>query len=203
MYFTRNILLLTSTATGSTRFLHVFPTCPHASNASPTRFTRPTQTPSRFIWRQVGGKKTRVTIDYDDLPSRPTRGRLASAAALAIPSPTDHVQATGQRHGARKKIAVDIQDSTSDIPQGLIPLDPLPLEDEGPTYPTVILQARRNMQKFENCVLLTRVGGFYELYFEHADEYGRLMNLKVATKVTKGGPVPMVPYFIPGEFCQY
>jgi DNA mismatch repair ATPase MutS len=43
------------------------------------------------------------------------------------------------------------------------------------------------MQKFENCILLTRVGGFYELYFEHADEFGPLLNLKVAQKKINGG----------------
>ncbi|CAN8099132.1 unnamed protein product [Discula destructiva] len=66
-----------------------------------------------------------------------------------------------------------------------------------PAYPTVVLQARRNMQKFENCVVLTRVGGFYELYFEHADEYGPPLNLKVAQKKTAAGPVAMAgfPFF--------
>lgn len=48
------------------------------------------------------------------------------------------------------------------------------------------------MRKFENCVLLTRVGGFYELYFEHAEEFGPLLNLKVAQKKTNAGPVSMV-----------
>ena len=67
-----------------------------------------------------------------------------------------------------------------------------PGETGGPAYPTVILQARRNMHKFANCVLLTRVGGFYELYFEHAQEYGPLLNIKVASKKTTAGPVPMV-----------
>ena len=62
----------------------------------------------------------------------------------------------------------------------------------GPAYPTVVLQARRNMHKFSNCVLLTRVGGFYELYFEHAQEFGPLLNIKVASKKTNAGPVPMV-----------
>jgi len=79
-----------------------------------------------------------------------------------------------------------------DLPQGVLPLDPLPLEDEGPAYPTVVLQARNNMRKFENCVLLTRVGGFYELYFEHAEEFGPLLNLKVAQKRTNAGSVSMV-----------
>lgn len=31
-----------------------------------------------------------------------------------------------------------------------------------------------------------------KLYFEHAEEYGPLLNLKVAQKPTRAGPVPMV-----------
>lgn len=84
-----------------------------------------------------------------------------------------------------------------DLPQGLIaPLEPaIPeprAEDDEPAYPTVVLQARRNMQKFDNCVVLTRVGGFYEIYLEQAEEYGPLLNLKVAHKKTSAGPVSMV-----------
>lgn len=30
------------------------------------------------------------------------------------------------------------------------------------------------------------------MYFEHAEEYGPLLNLKVARKKTSAGPVPMV-----------
>lgn len=37
------------------------------------------------------------------------------------------------------------------------------LEDVGPAYPTVVLQALNNMQKYKSCVLLTRVGSFYEV----------------------------------------
>ncbi|OHW89856.1 domain V [Colletotrichum incanum] len=91
-----------------------------------------------------------------------------------------------------------------DLPQGALPLDPHPAQDEGPAYPTVVLQARRNMQKFDNCVLLTRVGGFYELYFEHAEEYGPLLNLKVAQKKTNAGPVSMAgfPFFQLDRFLK-
>ncbi|KAH8815071.1 MutS2 protein [Xylogone sp. PMI_703] len=74
-----------------------------------------------------------------------------------------------------------------DLPQGLLPLEPLPKEDDEPAYPTVLLQARSNMRKFENCVLLTRVGGFYELYFEQADEFAPLLNLKVVQRKIKRG----------------
>lgn len=82
----------------------------------------------------------------------------------------------------------------SDLPQGPVQSDPVPAEEDKyvPAYPTVVLQARRSMDKFDNCVLLTRVGGFYELYFEHADEYAPLLNLKLASKKTSAGPVSMV-----------
>ncbi|TKA68870.1 hypothetical protein B0A49_03754 [Cryomyces minteri] len=60
------------------------------------------------------------------------------------------------------------------------------------------------MRKFDKCVVLTRVGSFYELYFEHAEEYGPLLNLKVAQKKTKAGPVYMsgFPFFQLDRFLR-
>ena len=85
-----------------------------------------------------------------------------------------------------------------DLVQGLLPSTVTVEEavDDSPSYPTVIKQARDNMRKFENCVLLTKVGGFYEMHFEQAEEYGPLLNLKVAQRKTNAGPVSMVlsPY---------
>ncbi|KAK6078199.1 DNA mismatch repair protein [Seiridium cupressi] len=117
-----------------------------------------------------------------------------------------------QIRGKKTKTTVNL----ADLPQGPLkpPETPLPSvqdgkdgedeQDEGPAYPTVVLQARRNMAKFENCVLLTRVGGFYELYFEHAEEYGPLLNLKVASKKTSAGPVAMAgfPFFQLDRFLK-
>ncbi|KAL9017966.1 MAG: hypothetical protein Q9185_004711 [Variospora sp. 1 TL-2023] len=95
-----------------------------------------------------------------------------------------------QRHGAKSKSTVKLDD----LPQGALEPAPEPAEkeDEGPIYPTVVRQARNNMQKFDSCVVLTRVGSFYELYFEQAIEYGPLLNLKVAQKKSKAG-LPSVP----------
>ncbi|CAZ81378.1 unnamed protein product [Tuber melanosporum] len=50
------------------------------------------------------------------------------------------------------------------------------------------------MRKFPHCVLLTRVGGFYEMYFEAAEEYGPLLGLKVAQKRTSAGSVSMAGF---------
>ncbi|TFB05569.1 MutS-like protein [Trichoderma ghanense] len=95
-----------------------------------------------------------------------------------------------QLQAAVKRTRITVK--LSDLPQGKIAADPLPAEEQnGRAYPTVVLQARRNMDKFEKCVLLTRVGGFYELYFEHAEEYAPLLNLKLASKKTNAGNVPM------------
>lgn len=104
-----------------------------------------------------------------------------------MPTITCHIR------GKKTKTTVHL----SDLPQGAIQAEPLSAqgEQDTPAYPTVVLQARRNMDKFDNCVLLTRVGGFYELYFEHADEYAPLLNIKLASKKTSAGPVPMVISF--------
>lgn len=132
--------------------------------------TRPLLSPpSPHLPLQVRGKKT-TTIRLSDLPQgliQPTSPPPASST-----SPTEP------------------QDAVSSLPF------PSLLRDT-PAYPTVVLQARQNMDRFDNCVLLTRVGGFYELYFEHADEYGPLLNLKVASKKTNAGPVPMVSSLLP------
>jgi DNA mismatch repair ATPase MutS len=85
----------------------------------------------------------------------------------------------------------------NDLPQGAIDigLDKLPpQQDEEPEYPPLLQQVRNNMLKFSHCVLLTRVGGFYELYFEHADEYAPLLNIKKSRrKAQKGSNRPSVP----------
>ncbi|OCK75137.1 hypothetical protein K432DRAFT_409280 [Lepidopterella palustris CBS 459.81] len=51
------------------------------------------------------------------------------------------------------------------------------------------------MLKFSHCVLLTRVGGFYEMFFEHAETYGRLLNLKVAKRQRSSVPMAGFPFY--------
>ena len=103
--------------------------------------------------------------------------------------------ATCQPLRAKRKSTVRFED----LPQGRLSRDEViaedkEKEDEGPSYPTVIQQARNNMRKFENCVVLTRVGGFYELYLGQAEDFGPLLGLKVASKRTSVGPVAMAGF---------
>lgn len=63
--------------------------------------------------------------------------------------------------GVKTRAKLQVQD----LPQGAI-MNNLPvevMEESAPTYPTVVQQAKNNMLKFDHCVLLTRVGGFYEV----------------------------------------
>ncbi|KAK1241649.1 hypothetical protein MKX07_007472 [Trichoderma sp. CBMAI-0711] len=123
--------------------------------------------------------------------SRPLYSSSATATAAAtapaalrcrypvVASSVRCLTTTPQLPAAVKRTRTTVK--LSDLPQGPIPAEPLPAEEQNePAYPTVISQARRNMDKFEGCVLLTRVGGFYELYFEHAEEYAPLLNIKLA-----------------------
>lgn len=110
---------------------------------------------------------------------------LRSKSPLCRPP---HSQQRGAKTTSRRKV--------KELQQGAIVADSLPdlPADDEPQYPTLLQEAKNNMAKFENCVLLTKVGNFYELYFEQADQYGPLMNLKVSSKKTKLGPVSMAGF---------
>lgn len=65
-----------------------------------------------------------------------------------------------QRRGAKRKTILQLDD----IQQGPIQSEALlPQNDAEPEYPPLLQQVRNNMLKFSQCVLLTRVGGFYEV----------------------------------------
>lgn len=100
--------------------------------------------------------------------------------------------ATTTARGAKTTSKVKLQD----LPQGLLPpLPPHERDDEpAPAYPPVIQQHLNNVTKFSNCVVLTRVGSFYELYGEQVEQYAPLLNLKVAQRNTSRGPVAMAGF---------
>lgn len=66
----------------------------------------------------------------------------------------------GHRRSAKTQARVRLKD----LPQGVVKLDVYDVGvDDAPRYPTVVQGHRNNMQKFKNCVVLTRIGGFYEV----------------------------------------
>ena len=96
------------------------------------------------------------------------------------------------RRGARTKATLNL----TDLPQGPLPAIPLPEHDQDstPAYPPVIQQHLNHVRQFSDCVVLTRVGNFYEMYAEQADQFGPPLNLKVAQRRTSMGPVSMAGF---------
>ncbi|KAJ3848816.1 muts domain V-domain-containing protein [Lentinula lateritia] len=76
----------------------------------------------------------------------------------------------------------------------LIPTLDLPCQYVGSdNLPKSILaqEIQNNLSKFPHCLLLTRVGNFYESYFEQAIEISRILNIKLTSRRWGGGRVPM------------
>ncbi|KAJ5310445.1 uncharacterized protein N7443_002906 [Penicillium atrosanguineum] len=99
------------------------------------------------------------------------------------------------RRSAKTKSTVQLKD----LPQGVVKLEAYDDgQDDAPRYPTVVQGHRNNMQKFNNCVILTR------LYFEQAEELAPLLSIKLASKKTSAGPVPMAgfPFFQLDRFLK-
>ena len=111
--------------------------------------------------RVVSHLSTSLTTDHcrayasSSLFLSSTRPRHASRARSTLLQ----WQCIAQIRGAKKKATVNLED----IPQGAIDGPPLPLQNDEPDYPPLLQQVRNNMLKFSHCVLLTRVGGFYEV----------------------------------------
>lgn len=66
-----------------------------------------------------------------------------------------------QYRGVKTKATVTLDD----VPQrsSLLERGTSQAEDDGTAYPKVVQQALNNMRKHDNCVVLTRVGSFYEV----------------------------------------
>ncbi|CAB11169.2 mitochondrial MutS protein Msh1 [Schizosaccharomyces pombe] len=65
------------------------------------------------------------------------------------------------------------------------------------TLPPLLKEVSFQQKKFADCVLLTKVGNFYEMYFEQAEKIGPLLNLRVSKKKTSKSDVSMAgfPFF--------
>jgi hypothetical protein len=71
----------------------------------------------------------------------------------------------GDAIGFRREIKTVSTVTVKRLPQGALPKREDGETDavEEPQYPTVIQQALNNMRKFSHCILITRVGSFYEV----------------------------------------
>ncbi|KAG8966474.1 DNA mismatch repair ATPase msh1 [Tulasnella sp. 419] len=68
-----------------------------------------------------------------------------------------------------------------------------PITEQPPKLPNTQLSHEiwRNLQRFPHCLLLTRVGQFYESYFNPAIEVAKLLSIKETSRSWGGERVPM------------
>ncbi|KAI0094596.1 muts domain V-domain-containing protein [Irpex rosettiformis] len=119
------------------------------------------------------------SVEADIVSKKPPRKRKSSL----VEQTTDTVRvATTPPAGLKLSESLKKDDITQDEPQALLPTTPLARE---------ILD---NLSRFPHCILLTRVGQFYESYFEQAVQVAKLLNIKLASKSWGGRRVPMAGF---------
>lgn len=64
----------------------------------------------------------------------------------------------------------------------------------GQSWPPLAQQVLANLQAFPDCILLTRVGGFYESYFGQSSLISNLLGIKLANRVWGGRNVGMAGF---------
>lgn len=60
--------------------------------------------------------------------------------------------------------------------------------------PPSLKLVRKTMDSYKDCVVLTQIGSFYELYFEHAVEYSKMLNITLSRRKTTHVDVPMAGF---------
>lgn len=91
-----------------------------------------------------------------------------------------------------------VQKSIKDLPIRLSSkalTNPVPISPNvSNEWPPLALGVMENMRSFPQCILLTRVGGFYESYFEQAPKVSRMLSIKLASRKWAGQSIPMAGF---------
>jgi hypothetical protein len=121
---------------------------------------------TRCLTRKEVQRFTRVLL----LP----RKTYSTASRISFATPTRAITNSraqqpwhqiSQQRGAKRTTTLTLED----LPQGGMESSALPPQnDTEPEYPPLLQQVRNNMLKFSHCVVVTRVGGFYEVCVQHS-----------------------------------
>ncbi|WFD29241.1 hypothetical protein MSPP1_000248 [Malassezia sp. CBS 17886] len=133
----------------------------------------------RMLWRPVAwGRGLRAGVAA-------SRARCTGAALRAY--------AGGARGAARAGPTRDVL-RVDELPEAASapPVDREP--DESKKWPPLAQCVLENMRAFPHCMLLTRVGGFYESYFDQAPVLAESIGIKLASRKWAGETVPMAGF---------
>ncbi|TFK30637.1 hypothetical protein FA15DRAFT_690314 [Coprinopsis marcescibilis] len=140
-----------------------------------------------------------------------TRGRPKKSKITLEELPTEYVLPNGQRavplgHWNDASNSHDLPLSTTTARSNAKPKSRTPrkralspvssageptLEQEPPARSQLAREILANLERFPHCLLLTRVGSFYESYFNQAIEISGLLGIKLTSRKWDGARVPM------------
>ncbi|KAF9980900.1 DNA mismatch repair ATPase msh1, partial [Modicella reniformis] len=147
------------------------------SKYGPESFTGSVETLTPAKLRKLGGKPKKSILSLDDLQSvnpNPT--------VFPITTPEAKLQGTwlSSSNATEQRVEEVVQTTSKPEPPKRIP----PLRRQ-------ILELE---SAYPDCVLLVRVGEFYELYDYNAVEYGQILGLKIGSKTFAGQTIPFTGF---------
>ncbi|UZJ53078.1 hypothetical protein CBS101457_002398 [Exobasidium rhododendri] len=133
-------------------------------------------------------KHRQRTINVDDLPLRAKTS--AGKPKDALPEFRNGMQSEAVSLKRKGKAAhVDEEEEYAfEIPR-LNELGP-----DGQVWPPLAKDVLINLARFPTCILLTRVGGFYESYYDQAPLLASILGIKLANRNWGGRSVPMAGF---------
>ncbi|KAG9314542.1 muts domain V-domain-containing protein [Chiua virens] len=116
---------------------------------------------------------------------------LPNPSSSPLPPSPDTRNAPGRRR--RSLLDIPVQDSARPRRGRKPKPDILPETDVSLKQPrnSLATSILANRSRFPHCILLTRVGQFYESYFDQASQVARLLSIKLTSRVWDKHDVPM------------
>ncbi|KAI0082196.1 hypothetical protein K474DRAFT_1655535 [Panus rudis PR-1116 ss-1] len=161
---------------------------------------RPAQTNNVTKTRRKYSELPSRLLNEDGSPAAPLPPWSGGLSVLTVSEPTPEPEVVKKTRRPRKKLPESSAEASPDAVQKprrgrkakatveqtvedeqLIPLPNTPLAAD----------ITGNLSRFPHCVLLTRVGQFYESYFDQAVEVAKLLHIKLTTKSWGGRRVHM------------
>ncbi|KAL9939332.1 hypothetical protein V8E36_002145 [Tilletia maclaganii] len=198
------------------RASHV-PVCGLASEAAPATSRSSTaeellsksttQTKVARTKRSTVVGRVRTSRLLEDLPVRQVGedGRLTAPLPPWTPDHDAPAPTAVKRAARRKKSLKGPADDVQEPSGGLSSISGTEGDDvdvpllhelgaDGQAWPPLAKEVLTNLARFPGCMLLTRVGGFYESYFSQAPELASLLSIKLASRTWGGRTVAMAGF---------
>ncbi|CAO1635532.1 unnamed protein product [Parajaminaea phylloscopi] len=135
-------------------------------------------------------KPCRSTKLYSELPVAASDAQTG----LQLPPLEPFVAQKRKRRG--KTLVSEETPSPPESSDGVGSISPrlLELGPEGQEWPPLAKDVLTNLARFPGCILLTRVGGFYESYFDQAPLLAGMLSIKLANRSWGGRSVAMAGF---------